>query len=30
MYVVATDNIVQVVDVPEELKAKPEQYLSAD
>jgi len=30
MYAVATDNIVQVVDVPEELKAKPEQYLSAD
>ena len=30
MYAVATDNIVQVVDVPEELKAKTEQYLSAD
>lgn len=31
MYAVATDNIVQVVSVPEELKAKPsDQYMSAD
>ena len=30
MYSVATDNVVQVVDVPEELRAKPEQYVTAD
>ena len=30
LYVVAADNIVQVVDVPEELRAKPEQMLNAD